>query len=164
MRLEGKVAIVTGAGAGIGEAIAHKLALEGAAVLVADLPNSAAGEVAADIVKAGGRAVCHLADLSEEDGTEACVQAAVDAFGRLDILASNAGVFTHQDEVDTCSLNTFDYMMRNNTRPTFLMTKAALPTSGARKATSSTLARSSRWSAHPNWPFTGAARGSCTPS
>lgn len=127
MRLAQKMAIVTGGGAGIGEAIAHKFAREGASVLIADLPDSAGQEVADAIISAGGRACCFLGDLSEESQAKACVQSAIDAFGRLDVLASNAGVFVHVGEVDTWETDTFDFMMRSNTRSTFLMTKYAIP-------------------------------------
>ena len=127
MRLSGKVAIVTGGGAGIGEAIAHKFAHEGAAVLVADLPDSAAQDVADTINAQGGQAASYLGDLSEEDHAQACVRAAVDAFGRLDVLASNAGVFIAMGDVDTWTSESFDYLTRMNTRPGFLLTKYALP-------------------------------------
>lgn len=127
MRLKDKVAIVTGAGAGIGEAIAHKFAREGASVLVADLPGSDAQDVGDDIVKAGGRAAAYCGDLSDEAAAQACVEMAINAFGKLDVLASNAGVLTHIGEVDECPVETFDDTLRNNTRSTFLMTKFAVP-------------------------------------
>lgn len=127
MRLKDKVAIVTGAGAGIGEAIAHKFAREGAAVVVADIPKSDAAEIAADIVKAGGRAEAYLGDLADEEAARACIAAAVDRFGRLDVLASNAGMLGEVGEVDACPTDAFDHIMRNNTRSAFLMTKFAIP-------------------------------------
>jgi NAD(P)-dependent dehydrogenase (short-subunit alcohol dehydrogenase family) len=127
MRVEGKIAIVTGAGGGIGEAIAHKLAREGASVLVADLPGSTAQDVVDDITKAGGKAAVYLGDLADENGAQGCIDEAIENFGRLDILASNAGVLTHIGEIDSCSVETFDEMIRNNSRSAFLMTKAAIP-------------------------------------
>ena len=127
MRLAGKTSIVTGGGAGIGEAIAHKFAREGASVLVADLPKSAARDVVSAIEDAGGRAACFMGDLAEEETAKACVQAALDAFGRVDVLASNAGVLIQAGEIDTCPVDAFDHMMRVNTRSTFLMTRFAVP-------------------------------------
>lgn len=127
MKLENKVAIVTGGAAGMGEAIAHKFVREGASVLVADLPDSAAQEVAAAITAHGGKAAHYLGDLSEEAHAKGCVQAAIGAFGRLDVLASNAGVFLQHAEIDKWEAETFDYLMRMNTRTGFLMTKHALP-------------------------------------
>ncbi len=127
MKLSNKVAIVTGGGSGIGEAIAHRFAHEGAAVLIADLPDSAAQDVADAINSFGGKAVAYLGDLSEESHAQGCVRAAVDAFGRLDVLASNAGVFIAMGEVDKWTTESFDYLTRMNTKPGFLMTKFALP-------------------------------------
>lgn len=127
MRLSNKIAIVTGGGSGIGEAIAHKFTQEGASVLVADLPGSATQDVGEAIIAYGGRAAFFLGDLSEEQNAQACVQAALDTFGRLDVLVSNAGVFTKIGEIDTWEADAFDYLVRMNTRPGFLMTKYALP-------------------------------------
>lgn len=101
MDLKNKVAIVTGGAAGIGEAIVHRLAHDGASVLIADLPGSAAADVRDSVIAHGGQAACYEGDLSEESHAQACVKAAVDTFGRLDVLASNAGVFTVLGETDT---------------------------------------------------------------
>ena len=120
-----KVAIVMGGAFGIGEAIAHRFAHEGAAVVIAGLTDSAAQDVADAMTALGGEAVAYLGDLSDEADAKACVSAAVGAFGRLDILASNAGVFIAMDEVDTRTTESVDYMNRLNTRPGFPMTKCA---------------------------------------
>ena len=128
MRLEDKVAIVTGAGSGIGEATALKFAREGAAVLLNGLPHDPVQDVADVIVREmGGRAAVHLGDVSDETTAQACVQAAVDAFGRLDILANIAGVLVELAEVDAFDVERFDYTVRMNVRSAFLMTKHALP-------------------------------------
>ena len=89
-RLAGRVAIVTGAGSGIGRATATLLAAEGAHVLVADINEPAAAGVAADIVAAGGDAAPSVTDVSVEAQVAAMVAAAVERWGRLDILHNNA--------------------------------------------------------------------------
>lgn len=128
MRLKNKVAIVTGAGTGIGEATALKFAREGAAVLLAGLPGDPVQDVANTITgEMGGRAAVHLGDISDEDMARNCVKAAIDAFGRLDILANIAGVLVELAEVDQFDVERFDYTVRMNVRSAFLMTKHALP-------------------------------------
>lgn len=127
MRLSSKVAIVTGAGTGIGEAIAVKFAREGAEVIVAGLPDDPLDDVVHEIVDDGGRAVAYKGDLAEEENARACVQAAIDTYGKLDILINNAGVLDAAGAVDAFPLDKFDAMVRNNLRTAFLMTKHALP-------------------------------------
>ena len=127
MKLANKVALVTGGGSGIGEAISHKFAQEGATVFLADLSDSSVKDVCDTIISHGGKAAYFLGDLSEEKDAEAFVEAVIDHFGQLDILASNAGVFVGMGEIDTWESKTFDYLVRMNTCPGFLMTKFALP-------------------------------------
>jgi NAD(P)-dependent dehydrogenase (short-subunit alcohol dehydrogenase family) len=126
-RLDGKVAIVTGAGTGIGEAIAHKFAVEGARVLAAGLPDDPVIDVVEAIRARGATAEAFTGDLSEELKAEECVAKAVEAFGTLDILINNAGVFPEIAECQDHSIEGFDYILRNNIRTAFLMTKYALP-------------------------------------
>ncbi|MGZ4147621.1 MAG: SDR family NAD(P)-dependent oxidoreductase [Actinomycetota bacterium] len=90
--LEGKVALVTGAGSGIGEACATLMAARGASVLVSDVDLSAAERVVGDIEADGGRAAVDGTDVSDAAAVEAMVAAAVDGFGRLDIGVNNAGI------------------------------------------------------------------------
>lgn len=90
-RLDGEVAVVTGAGAGIGKAIATTFAAAGAAVLVTDLDAKAAEAVAAEITGSGGRAAGLGLNVTEEGDLAAAVDAAVARFGRLTILVNNAG-------------------------------------------------------------------------
>jgi NAD(P)-dependent dehydrogenase (short-subunit alcohol dehydrogenase family) len=126
-RLYGKVAIVTGAGTGIGEAVAHKFAYEGASVVVNGLPGDPVKDVAAEIEKRGGAAFAFEADVAEEEGARACVEAAVERFGRLDVLVNNAGYFDGMEETQDFPLETYDRLMWANVRSVFLMTKFALP-------------------------------------
>jgi NAD(P)-dependent dehydrogenase (short-subunit alcohol dehydrogenase family) len=126
-RLDGKVAIVTGAGTGIGEAIAHKFAAEGARVLAAGLSSDPVKDVVSAIRERGGIAEAFMGDLSEELTAQECVTRAAETFGRLDILINNAGVFPEIAELQDHSVESFDYIVRNNIRSAFLMTKFALP-------------------------------------
>jgi len=107
--LEGKVAIVTGGGRGIGRSHALTLAREGAAVLVNDLGTSLTGkgadagpaaDVAAEITAAGGRAIADTSDIADWDSTRSLVGRAVETFGRLDILVNNAGI-TEYESIET---------------------------------------------------------------
>ncbi|MCB2376091.1 SDR family oxidoreductase [Hymenobacter sp. BT635] len=126
-RLEGKVAIVTGGGAGIGEAICKKFAKEGAHVVVVGLAEDPVGDVAEEIVAAGGRAVAFSGDISSQATAEACVQLALDRFGKLDVLVNNAGVFPATDELDKYPVEAFEYMIKHNIYTAFHMSRAALP-------------------------------------
>jgi NAD(P)-dependent dehydrogenase (short-subunit alcohol dehydrogenase family) len=126
-RLQGKVAIVTGGGSGIGEAIAKKFAKEGAAVVVAGLPEDPVQAVVKEITEAGGRATAFEGDISSQAVAEACVQTAVGTFGQLDILINNAGAFPAATELDEYPVEAFEYMIKNNIYTTFHMSRAALP-------------------------------------
>ncbi len=92
MKLRDKAALITGAGAGIGRAIALLFAAEGASVLVAELNEEAGRTVAREIEDAGGRARFLPTDTSREDDVKSAIAATVDAWGRLDILVNNAGI------------------------------------------------------------------------
>jgi NAD(P)-dependent dehydrogenase (short-subunit alcohol dehydrogenase family) len=126
-RLHGKSALVTGGGTGIGEAICHKFAREGARVLVNGLPGDPVEDVAAAIEEDGGEAAAFAADVSEEIGAAACVDEALRQFGTLDILINNAGILLVNAETDDMPVDRFDQHVRANIRSAFLMTKFALP-------------------------------------
>src|ERR1700694_1349020 len=91
-RLEGKVAFITGAASGIGKEIAWEYAREGAAIAIADLNQQAAHAAAAEIEKAGSKAIGVAVDVTDEAQVDAAVQAPVKAFGATNILISNAGI------------------------------------------------------------------------
>jgi 3-oxoacyl-[acyl-carrier protein] reductase len=91
-RFEGKVAIVTGAGQGIGAATARQLAAEGAAVAVVDRADEAARTTAEAIVIAGGRASAKVCDVADAEAVESTVQNVLAEYGRLDVLVNNAGI------------------------------------------------------------------------
>lgn len=97
MRLEGRRALVTGAGGVLGRASAQRFAAEGASVAVLDIDTDAAEETVALVRESGGRALAVTADVREEDQVVTAVAAAVDGLGGLDLLFNNAGVMPHQD-------------------------------------------------------------------
>jgi NAD(P)-dependent dehydrogenase (short-subunit alcohol dehydrogenase family) len=126
-RLSGKVAIVTGAGAGIGEAIAKKFAMEGASVVVNGLPGDPIDDVVRWIQQKGGQAVAFAGDVSETLPAILCVRTAIETYKQLDILVNNAGTLAHMAETHEYDIDDFDTIIRNNIRSVFNMTKSALP-------------------------------------
>lgn len=123
MRFEGKVAIVTGAARGIGEAYARGLAAEGARVVVADL-NEAGKQVAEDI---GGLFV--QTDVSSEESARACARAAVDTYGGLDLLVNNAAIYGDMqfDLLITVDWDYYRRFMSVNLDGALVMTRACYP-------------------------------------
>ncbi|MGA7932988.1 MAG: SDR family oxidoreductase [Kovacikia sp.] len=126
-RLQDKVAIITGAGTGIGEAIAHKFAKEGAKVVVNGLPDDPIEAVVTSIRQSGGIAVAYAGDVADETCAQKCVQTAIEVYGKLDVLVNNAGVFLTNAEIDEYPVADFDLTLRMNLRSAFLMTKYAIP-------------------------------------
>ena len=100
MRLEGKVAIVTGAGAGIGRAIALRLAQEGSHIVVVDRNRSSAQETSSMVERTGHRALVCVADVARGDQVQSAVDATLEEFGRIDVLVNNAGVVTFTPFLD----------------------------------------------------------------
>jgi 3-oxoacyl-[acyl-carrier protein] reductase len=127
MRLHQKSIIVTGAGSGIGEGIAKRLAQEGASVVVNDVQAAGGQRVAADIQAAGGRAVFVQADMTNSEQVKALVQAAKSQFGRLDVFVNNAG-WTHRNQpaLDV-SEDDFDRCYAVNVKSIYLSTIHATP-------------------------------------
>ncbi len=127
-RLAGKVAIITGAGSGIGRESALLFAHEGASVVVAEVNDGAGREVAAEIEKAGGSALFVHADVSHARDAEAMVAAAEKKFGKLDVIFNNAGIFPSEDDsVVNTSEETWELVMRVNLKGVFLGCKYAIP-------------------------------------
>ncbi|KAF5882254.1 SDR family NAD(P)-dependent oxidoreductase [Rhizobium johnstonii] len=119
-------AIVTGAGSGIGRAIAARLSQDGYAVLVNDLHLDRAQAVADEIAVAGGKAVAVAGDVSSETDTANVYDVAVSAFGHPRLLVNCAGI-VHQALFENLEVADFDRMFAIHVRGTFLMTKLALP-------------------------------------
>ncbi len=126
-RLDKKSVIVTGGATGTGEAISKLFASEGANVVVCGYPEDPVDEVVDEIKEDGGIALAFKGDISEEENATKCVQLAVDKFGKLDVLINNAGVFPETNETNEFSTDAFDYLIKNNIRSAFMMTKYALP-------------------------------------
>lgn len=125
MKLQGKVALVTGGGAGIGRATAIRLAAEGAKVAVNDI-NPATGQDTVNVITgAGGTAIFVQADIAEVAETERIVAETVKAFGRLDILVSNAAVMLEKNVVDTTE-DEWDRIVSVNLKGTFFCAKHAI--------------------------------------
>jgi NAD(P)-dependent dehydrogenase (short-subunit alcohol dehydrogenase family) len=126
MRLERKTAVVTGAGSGIGRAIAELFAREGAAVVVADLNDGGGRETVAAIRAAGGRAEFLRCDVSVEDDCRAAVATAVKSFGGLHILVNNAAAFIY-GSVEATTREQWHRVWDVNVVGQAQMVKAALP-------------------------------------
>jgi NAD(P)-dependent dehydrogenase (short-subunit alcohol dehydrogenase family) len=130
--VEGKVAIVTGGGANIGEACAKMLASHGASVAIADINEAGAQRVAAEIGEAGGTAIALKVDLGDEASVAAMVAAVVEEFGRIDILHNNAANTGAEQMMKDASLVEMDEAVWDaafdiNTRGTMFVTKHAVP-------------------------------------
>ncbi len=128
MRLEGKVALITGAGGGIGRETSLLFAREGATVVAVDLNEEAAGETVALVTGAGGEALAVAADVSVSADCEAMVASAEDTYGRLDVLFNNAGVMlSSDDDALTTDEATWDTTMDVNAKGVFLGCKHGIP-------------------------------------
>ncbi len=124
MKLKGKVAIVTGAGRNIGEAVSHTLAREGAAVAVVDLEKDRAESVAAAINKAGGKAKAFVTNVADEAQVKALIKGTVDAFGRLDIVVNNVAISDNKT-IFEITKEEWDRVMSVTLSSPFLMGKYA---------------------------------------
>lgn len=125
--VEGKVALVTGAGRGIGESSARLFAAEGASVVVADIDGNAALRVAEEIARAGGNAVAVQADVTDEEQVIAMVATAMEHFGRLDCAHNNAGISGAISNFTELSLKEWNNMIAINLTSVFLSMKHEIP-------------------------------------
>jgi NAD(P)-dependent dehydrogenase (short-subunit alcohol dehydrogenase family) len=128
MRLDGKVALITGGGGGMGMVASQLFASEGAKVVLTDVADQAGEAVAAEIEGAGGEAAFVHADVSKEADAKAMVDAAVERFGRLDVLYNNAGVMMSADgSVDTTDESVWDTTLAINVKGVAFGCKFGVP-------------------------------------
>ncbi len=127
MRLEGKVAIVTGAAHGMGAETASLFAREGAAVVVADILETEGREVAAGIQETGGEAMFLKLDVRIEEEWKDAVASTVEKFGELNVLVNNAGIVEPREAERFLDVDGWENIMAVNARGTFLGIKHTIP-------------------------------------
>ncbi len=126
-RLQGKVALITGGNAGIGEAIARRFAREGASVVVTGRRKDLLDQIVADIAREGGRAVSVAGSVADETHARAAVDQAVRTFGKLDVLVNNAGIGAFGKQLHETDDATWDEVLAVNLTGAFRMTRASVP-------------------------------------
>lgn len=126
MRLEGKVALISGGARGQGAAEARLFASEGASVVIGDVLDEEGTRVAAEIAETGGKCVYVHLDVTKDEDWRRAVQTAVQTFGKLDILVNNAGIF-RRNEVENTTEEEWEQVMAVNAKGVFLGTRAAIP-------------------------------------
>ena len=162
-RMDGKVALVTGGGAGIGEAVALLMAREGARVVVSGLEDDPIDDVAATAASLGPGAVACAGDLGDDDVAERCVATALAEWGRLDVLVNNAA--TEADRMclaDEMPVSELDRLYRANARSLVLMTRAALPALRRSRGVILSAGSTAGVSGIPNMAIYGATKGFAT--
>lgn len=127
LRFDGKVAIVTGAGRGMGRAVAQLLAREGARVVVNDINADSASAVTKDIRQSGGEAVSAPGDVSNSSDVKRVVETALSRFNRIDILVNNAGIAETTSPLEDIDDEEWAKIIDVNLKGTFLFMKAVLP-------------------------------------
>ena len=126
MRLEGKVALISGGARGMGATEARLFASEGARVILGDILEEHGQQVQAEVAESGGEAVFVRLDVTVESDWRRAVDTAVQRFGKLDILVNNAGIFD-RSTVQSQTIESWDRVMGINAKGVFLGTKAAIP-------------------------------------
>ena len=126
MRLQGKVALISGAARGMGAVEARMFAAEGAAVVVADVLDEAGQETAAQIERDGGQALYAHLDVTDEAAWQDAVAAATERFGKLNVLVNNAGIVRTEQVLETTE-RIWDDVMSVNAKGVFFGTKAVIP-------------------------------------
>ena len=126
MRLEGKVAIISGGARGMGAVEARLFAREGASVGIADILEDEGRRLEAEIAEAGGQASFIKLDVTSEDDWQRAVESIVRSYGKLDALVNNAGIF-HLATVEDTTVEGWDQILSVNGKGVFLGTKAAIP-------------------------------------
>jgi NAD(P)-dependent dehydrogenase (short-subunit alcohol dehydrogenase family) len=126
MRLQGRVALITGAGSGIGRAMCEAFAAEGATVFAADINGATAAETAENVRKAGGTATSYRADVSRSEDVQGMIRTCLDRFERISVLCNNAGTGSTQTVVDTPE-ELWERVFAVNARGIFLGCKYAIP-------------------------------------
>lgn len=125
-KLEGRIAVITGAASGIGKGIAITFASEGANIVIADLATEAqASDVISAIKKLGGEVLFVRTDVSDEASVRAMAAQSLDRFGRVDILVNNAGIFT-ESLLEDMPIEDWDRVVNTNLRGTFLCTRVLI--------------------------------------
>lgn len=126
MRLQGKIAVITGAGTGIGKTTALRFAKEGAKVVVTDINLENVKKTADEIQQSGGEALALHHDVSHEDSWTQVVESSLSAYGQIDILFNNAGIYFIKPLAET-TLDEFNRMMSINVTSVFLGMKHVMP-------------------------------------
>ncbi|HUP27239.1 MAG TPA: SDR family oxidoreductase [Chloroflexia bacterium] len=126
MKLQDRVAVITGAGSGIGRSMALLFSREGARILAGDVNGSAAQETAAMIIEAGGQCKPFTVDVVQPEQVRAMIEQAISTYGRIDILCNNAGIGSTTDVVE-CEPEEWDRVMTVNVKSVYLGCKYAIP-------------------------------------
>jgi len=159
--LAGKIAIVTGAGGGLGFAFAKGLADEGAKVVVADINGDAASEVAKNLSANGAKAIPSVVNVADENSVVAMVDQVISAFGCVDVLVNNAGVYAglKRKPFYEISVEEWDRVMNVNLKGAFLCAKAVYPLMKGRGGKIINVASATVFSGSPLWMHYVASKG-----